>query len=55
VARDLRPVTRGPDADEHIEVLPVALAEAYRLVDAGEILDAGTLIALYRFRSGSIR
>jgi hypothetical protein len=24
-------------------------------VDAGEILDAGTLIALYRFRSGSIR
>jgi ADP-ribose pyrophosphatase len=52
LARDLRPVARGLDADEHIEVLPVALAEAYRMVDAGEILDAGTLIALYRLRSG---
>jgi ADP-ribose pyrophosphatase len=52
LARDLRPAARGLDADEHIEVLPVALAEAYRMADAGEILDAGTLIALYRFRSG---
>jgi ADP-ribose pyrophosphatase len=50
VARDLRPVARGLDADEHITVAPVPLAEAYRRVDAGEILDAGTLIALLRFR-----
>ena len=51
VARDLRPGARGLDADEHIEVAPVPLADAYRMVDAGEILDAGTLIALFRLRS----
>lgn len=51
VARELRPAPRGLDADEHIEVVPALLAEAYRMVDAGEILDAGTLVALYRFRS----
>jgi ADP-ribose diphosphatase len=51
VARDLRPVARDLDADEHIAVVPVALEEAYRMIDAGEILDGGTLIALLRFRS----
>ncbi|HEY7138499.1 MAG TPA: NUDIX hydrolase [Methylomirabilota bacterium] len=51
VARDLRPVARGLDADEHIEVVPTPLAEVYRMADAGEILDAGSLVALYRFRS----
>jgi ADP-ribose diphosphatase len=51
VARDLRPVARGLESDEHIEVVLTPLAEAYRMVDAGEILDAGTLVALYRFRS----
>jgi ADP-ribose pyrophosphatase len=51
VARDLRPTPRGLDADEHITVVPVALAEAYRMVDAGEILDAGTLVALLRYRT----
>jgi ADP-ribose pyrophosphatase len=50
VARDLRAVTRELDADELIEVAPRTLAEAYRMADAGEILDAGTLVALYRFR-----
>jgi ADP-ribose pyrophosphatase len=50
VARDLRVVTRELDADELIEVAPVALTAAYRMADAGEILDAGTLVALYRFR-----
>ena len=50
VARDLRPVSRELDADEQIEVAPVTLAEAYRMADAGDILDAGTLVALYRFR-----
>jgi ADP-ribose pyrophosphatase len=53
VARDLRPVARGLDADEHIEVEAAPLAEAYRMADAGEILDAGTLVALYRFRAGA--
>jgi ADP-ribose pyrophosphatase len=51
LARDLRPVARVLDSDEHIDVAPVPLEEAYRMADAGEILDAGTLIALYRFRS----
>ena len=55
VARDLRPVARDLDADEHIRVVPVALEEAYRMVDAGEIVDAGTLIALLRFRSRPVR
>ena len=50
VARELRPAARGLDADEHIEVVPAPLAEAYRMADAGEILDAGTLVALFRFR-----
>lgn len=54
-ARDLRPVARGLDADEHITVEPVPLAEAYRMVDAGEVLDAGTLIGLLRYRSRSDR
>lgn len=53
LAQDLRPVARGLDADEHIEVAPLGLDEAYRMADAGEILDAGTLVALYRFRSRS--
>lgn len=55
VARDLRPVARGLDADEHIEVVPASLVEAYRMADAGEILDAGTLVALFRFRSRADR
>jgi ADP-ribose pyrophosphatase len=50
VARDLRAATRALDADELIEVVPRTLAEAYRMADSGEILDAGTLVALYRFR-----
>ena len=55
VARDLRPVARGLDPDEHIEVVVTPLSEAYRMADAGEILDAGTLVALYRFRSRGAR
>jgi ADP-ribose pyrophosphatase len=51
VARELRPVSRELDTDEHIQVVPATLAEAYRMADAGEILDAGTLVALWRFRS----
>jgi ADP-ribose pyrophosphatase len=50
VARDLAPAPRAPDADEHIEVRDVPLVEVYRLIDAGEIVDAGTLIALLKLR-----
>jgi len=50
VARDLTAVDPAPDRDEHIRVEPVPLTEAYRMIDRGEIADAGTLIALFRFR-----
>ena len=50
VARDLTAVDPAPDRDEHIRVEPVPLTEAYRMIDRGEITDAGTLIALLRFR-----
>ncbi len=50
VARDLAPVPRHLDPDEHIEVAPVPLAEAYRMIERGEILDAGSLVALLRLR-----
>jgi ADP-ribose pyrophosphatase len=50
VAHDLTPVPRQPDADESIEVVEMPLADAYRMVEAGEIVDAGTLIALLRLR-----
>ena len=55
VARELRAVARALDTDEHIEVVPASLSEAYRMADAGEILDAGTLVALFRFRSRADR
>jgi len=50
VARDLASVPRHLDADEQIEVTAVPLAEAYRMIERGEILDAGTLVALLRLR-----
>ncbi len=50
VARGLVPVPRHLDLDEHIEVAPVPLAEAYRMIERGEILDAGTLVVLLRLR-----
>jgi ADP-ribose diphosphatase len=49
-AHNLRAVAGELDADELIEAAPVPLTEAYRMADAGEIRDAGTLVALYRFR-----
>jgi ADP-ribose pyrophosphatase len=50
VARDLRPVARRPEPDEAIEVFVVPLTEAYRMIDAGEIVDAGTVAALLSLR-----
>jgi len=51
LARDLVPAPRAPDADEHIaRVVALPLPEVYRLVDAGEVLDAGTLLGLLRLR-----
>lgn len=50
LARELTPVPRRPDPDEQIEVQAVPLVEVYRMIEAGEILDAGTLVALLRLR-----
>ncbi len=40
-----------PDDDEFLEAAFLPLAEAYRMIDAGEIRDAKTLIALLSLRS----
>jgi ADP-ribose pyrophosphatase len=50
VARDLSPAPRHLDPDEHIAVTALPLLEAYRMIDRGEILDAGTLVGLLRLR-----
>ncbi len=50
VARDLVPVPRHPDPDEQIDVRIAPLAEAWRMIETGEIVDAGTLVALLRLR-----
>jgi hypothetical protein len=47
---DLAPAPRALDADEHIRVDTRPLADVYHMIEAGEIVDAGTLIALLRLR-----
>ncbi|MGE4578456.1 MAG: NUDIX hydrolase [Desulfuromonadales bacterium] len=46
VARDLTPVPAAPEPDEYIEAVPMPLAEALRLLRAGEISDGKTQLAL---------
>ena len=46
VARDLTPVPAAPEPDEYIEAVPMPLAEALRLLRAGEIPDGKTQLAL---------
>jgi ADP-ribose pyrophosphatase len=48
--QELVPAPRALDADEHIRVDTRPLPEVYRMIEAGEIVDAGTLIALLRLR-----
>ena len=43
-----RTVAATADADEHIEVLRLPLAEAARLVETGEIIDAKTVLLLQK-------
>ncbi|MCM2264319.1 MAG: NUDIX hydrolase [Desulfuromonadales bacterium] len=53
LARDLIPVPQSLEPDEeHLEVVPLAAAEALALIDRGEIPDAKTQLALLlaRFR-----
>ncbi|MCP3176662.1 NUDIX hydrolase [Desulfuromonas sp. KJ2020] len=46
VARDLTLVPAAPEPDEYIEAVPMPLAEALRLLRAGEIPDGKTQLAL---------
>ncbi len=46
LATELEPVTLRPDADEELEVVRLPLAEALRLVGAGEIRDGKSIIGL---------
>jgi ADP-ribose pyrophosphatase len=46
LAGDLEPTDASPDADEELEVVRMPLAEALRLVAAGEIRDAKSVIGL---------
>ena len=46
LATELEPVAARPDADEDLEVVRVSLAEALRLVGAGEIRDGKSIIGL---------
>jgi ADP-ribose pyrophosphatase len=46
LASELEPVALRPDADEILEVVRLSLAEALRLVGAGEIRDGKSIIGL---------
>ena len=46
LATELEPVERRPDPDEELEVVRLPLAEALRLVGAGEIRDGKSIIGL---------
>jgi ADP-ribose pyrophosphatase len=46
VARDLVPVPRALEADEFIEPVPMHMDTALRMLEAGEIVDAKTQLAL---------
>jgi ADP-ribose pyrophosphatase len=48
LATELAPVAAQPDEDESLEVVRATLAEALRLVEAGEIRDAKSIIGLTR-------
>lgn len=51
LATDLRNGTARPDEDEAVETVKMPLREAFALVEAGEIVDAKTIIALLYLRA----
>lgn len=53
LARNLREVGRTLDDGEFLEVVPMALADALRLVAAGEITDIKTVVGLLWLQSGA--
>jgi len=50
LARDLSAGAGNPDHDEVIRVARVPLTEAFEMIGRGEIVDAKTIVALYRAR-----
>ncbi len=48
LARELEAANANPDPDEEIEVVRLSLAEALRLITAGEIRDGKSIIGLMR-------
>ena len=50
LARDLSEGSVNPDLDEVISIQRVALGEALLKISSGEIIDAKTIVALYRAR-----
>jgi len=55
VCRDLRERQLDGDEDEDIEVHPVTLDEALKLIEAGRIVDAKSIIGLLRFATRANR
>ncbi|MBI2819992.1 MAG: NUDIX hydrolase [Acidobacteria bacterium] len=55
LAQDIRPGTADPEGDERISAHSFSLAELLRLIRAGKIIDAKSLVALlYWARWGSV-
>lgn len=58
LAEDLSPGCGGPEPDEHLEVVRVALDEALTWIASGRIADAKTIVGLLRARdrlAGDVR
>lgn len=51
VAEELEPSYRPADEDEGIDVFPVTLAEAERMIKTGEICDAKTIAGIHCYAS----
>lgn len=50
LARELSPAEHAPDADEVIQLERLSIDDAFAMIRAGEIVDAKTIVALYRAR-----
>jgi ADP-ribose pyrophosphatase len=50
LAEELSPGQVGPDPDEHLEVVRLPLDEALEWIAAGRIVDAKTIVGLFRTR-----
>ena len=51
LAEGLTPCDASPDADEIIQAVPISIDKVITMIKDGEILDAGTIVALFKFFS----